>query len=112
MGRFEMALDLELDKYRRMEPPVAPPSRQAVVAIDCLATCCCGAHFVLPRTTALVHCVRSAAHLGSLSRSVPRRGECSATRCCGELCNHAYVMVQGCGIRYRFRRTTRRASWT
>lgn len=68
MGRFEMALDLELDKYRRMEPPVAPPPRQAVVAIDCLATCCCGALFVLPCATAPVHCVRSAAHLGSLSR--------------------------------------------
>ena len=43
MGRFETALELELDKYRRMEPPLWPPARQAVVAIDCLATCCCGA---------------------------------------------------------------------
>jgi hypothetical protein len=42
MGRFEMALEAEAQKYTFVNRPIAPAERQAVVAADTLATCCCG----------------------------------------------------------------------
>ena len=42
MGRFEMALDNELQSYSMMAAPMSAPEHKVEVALDCLATCCLG----------------------------------------------------------------------
>jgi hypothetical protein len=43
MGRFEIALEAEAKKYTYIDRPIAPADKQAVIATDAIATCCCGA---------------------------------------------------------------------